>query len=317
MNSPLWFPPDSGLRRQLQPSAARRHPGKLDLNFLAYLATAESLTEQTLLDPMAGSGSILYLTLAPWGCSVVANELEPAWADLLAATWAHLQGRGFDTPTGAATLLCGDARTLPARLGVDAILTSPPYQDALSSIRHQSGIERELTHGTPGKSAAGRQALRGGYGAILTSPPYADALSGTRHKVETYQGPKDGPGSAASRHALRQGYVPAERNPAQIGNLAGARYAAAMAEVYGACVPLLRPGGRCIVVLKNVVRKGREVDLIGQAQGQLEALGLRYVRTHWRAVRLGAFHAIRRKQNPDALIVDREAALVMQKPGAV
>lgn len=328
------------------------------MNFLAHIAIAEGLAGQTLLDPMAGAGSILYLTLSPWGCSVVANELEPAWADAAAATWAHLGQRGFDVPLGTATILCGDARTLPARLaaGADAIVTSPPYQDAVQArnrvdhpertgranldgmIRIQGGYDAVLTsppYGDalhkPGSAQLQRgiaenprwgktsMMLNSAYDALVTSPPYSDTIAWQRHGADgglaTMAGSdRWGKESQAVLETIRSGY--GARNPAQIGNLAGARYARAMAEVYAACVPLLRPGGRCIVVLKNIVRKGREVDLIGQAQEQLEALGLRYVRTHWRVVRLGAFHAIRRKADPDALIVDREAALVMAKPEA-
>jgi hypothetical protein len=88
-----------------------------------------------------------------------------------------------------------------------------------------------------------------------------------------------------------------------------------MAEVYAACVPLVKPGGLIILVIKNVVENNTEVDLIGQAAGQLAALGCTEVTTHWRAVTPGAFHNIRRRHNPNALLITQEAALVYRTPG--
>lgn len=272
----LDFPPDAAMRRQLQPAVARQHPGKLHLEFAAWLATRYIRPGTTVLDPMAGSGSALFLTLPPWGCHVVCNELEGPWVAAMAATWQYL-GAGWIRPTGTATLCRGDARALRGAFlpPMDALFCSPPYGAALSHQRHGADYH-------PDRHAGGSAtALRRGYDA-----------------------PMDG--SRPDR---------GQRNAAQIGNLRGARYAAAMGEVYAACVPLVTPGGPIILVIKNPVEHNAEVDLIGQARGQLEALGCTYQRTHWRRVPPAAWHNIRRAAHPDALIVQREAALVFTAPG--
>lgn len=311
MDSPalLTFPSDVPFRRQLQPPGARRHPGKLHLGFLAYLLDREAPRGGRLLDPFGGSGGLLLACLPPWGCDVLLNELEPQWVDQCREAWAWMQASPAQ-PTGTAEIRCGDARTLLAA-PFAALVTSPPW-----------------THMVGGKGleaiARGSHLVnwRGGFDGVVTSPPFQDALSHQRH------GPDYHPErlnlyvpSASSRAAQRRGYdppadgapAPGARNPAQIGNLAGARYWAAMAAVWAACVPLVVPGGRLVVVLKNIVRGNREVDLIGGTRAQLEALGCRYVTTYYRAVAPGPFHAIRKKSNPDALIIDREGALVMER----
>lgn len=370
----LRFPSDVELRRQIQPVAARRHPGKLHLHFLAHIANAERLHGLHLLDPMAGPGSLLYLTLAPWDCHILLNELERPWVQAARATWAHLQATRFDV-RGTARIRWGDARTLPLRLGrrppaidglccsppygralstpsvgpalrraraeqrphsnygllvqpsyeVEGLITSPPYANALSWNRHSGGSQhREAQYGSP-SGIASRMALRQGYDTpvdgLVTSPPYAMALSHQRH------GEDYGENKMAKRGAmttnLRRGYdAPPDgsappkgvRNPAQIGNLRGKRYTGAMAEVYAACVPLVRPGGPIIIVLKNVVEKNQEVDLVGQARQQLEALGCTYIRTHWRYVAPAAFHNVRKKARSGALVITQEAALVLRAP---
>lgn len=326
------YKPDRSVRVKLQPLAARLHPGKLHLGFLADLLTEHTMPGETWLDPMAGSGSLLYGTQAPWAINVVLNELEAYWVAQQRTMWAHLRTASFITQ-GTASIRWGDARTLPARLArhgryLDGICSSPPYGAALEQ---NSKIGKGLADYLATNPRAGRSSLmHEGHHAytvdgVLTSPPYRDALTHQRHQQDYSQEP-----ATAHWHStdtavnLRKGYdapadgapVPGQRNAAQIGNLRGARYERAMQEVYSACVPLVKPGGLVILVIKNVVENNTEVDLIGQARGQLEALGCEEVITHWRAVVPGAFHNIRRKQNPDALMIKAEAALVYRRIGA-
>ncbi len=64
------------------------------------------------------------------------------------------------------------------------------------------------------------------------------------------------------------------------------------------------------------MRKNKEVDLVGDAITMCEGLGMTHEATHWRRCKIGPFHNIRRKANPDALIIDREAAIVLRKQEA-
>lgn len=346
----LALPSDVPLRRQLQPPGARRHPGKLHLGFLAVLLDRYAPRGGRLLDPFGGSGGLLLATLPPWNCAVTLNELEPQWVDQCHAAWAWMQASPVQ-PRGAATILQGDARALRAG-GFDGLVTSPPYLDQFGIPPGLNSGERNsigkyiaakaaglapgydaLVTSPPYADAVGNQrpysqarhrdylrhasslGINAGYDAVVTSPPFQDALSHQRHGPDYHpeRTERHGPEND-SMTQQRRGYAGQERNPAQIGNLAGARYWAAMADVWAACVPLVVPGGRVVVVLKNIVRANHEVDLIGGTRSQLENLGCRYVTTVWRRVQPGPFHRIRAKSRPDALIIDREGALVLEVP---
>lgn len=349
----LEFPPDTSWRRKLQPLGARRHPGKLHLGFLAYLLDRYVTPGMIVCDRMAGSGSILAATLPPWQARVIANELEPQWFMQMVETWHWMQAgllppadhgpahrqRALFAPSGSARLLCGDARDLNARLagGTDVELFSPPYADALGPGHVGAGLQAYLAEQRPCRQTGlipGTSYANGGPNTLLRdptydglqidvellSPPYEDALAWQRHTGDSREREERFSKSGVeSRIAMRHGYgtpTPGRRDPQQIGNLAGRRYQAAMTEVYAASVAALRPGGRQILILKNIVRKGREVDLVAQAIAQCEALGMRLETIHWRRItKTGPFHAIRRKKDPNALVIDREAAIVLRKPG--
>jgi hypothetical protein len=204
----LTFPPDSAWRRQLQPAAARLHPGKMDLYFQDWLLRRYTRPGDQLLDPLGGVGSLLQATLPPYRCHVTLIELEARWADEARSTWARLQ-RSLVRPSGSAGIYTGDCRLIAPTLagGADVLLTSPPYADAFGPGPVGAGLVRAAQE----NAGWGRTSLMSNphYDMILTSPPYEQALTHQRHGPDYHPDRLNGYSkSAASRAAQRQGYDP-------------------------------------------------------------------------------------------------------------
>ena len=94
---------------------------------------------------------------------------------------------------------------------------------------------------------------------VLTSPPYAcDA------------GVIDKPAWLAGGRLCPAETLNYSRDRANLGHARGEAYAEAMAEIYAACDAVLRPGGRLVVVTKNIApsrahaRPGRGDGLLGR-----------------------------------------------------
>ena len=124
------FKRDNHFRAQLFHPGSFKHQGKANLNFL--LALLQHLPAgQTVIDPMAGTGSaLIYLDYC---LPVVCGELEPHWAQMCEINRKFfLRGRLFAASTPS---LCSqwDAARLPLQNeSVAAIVTSPPYWDMFS-----------------------------------------------------------------------------------------------------------------------------------------------------------------------------------------
>jgi DNA modification methylase len=120
------------------------HPAKMLPAIAARAITAFTRPGDLVLDPMCGIGTTLMEAVYA-GRNAVGVEYEPRWARLASANLDHAAARGA---TGTATVICGDARTLPA-LADDEDLPEDLREDLL-----------------------GRVAL------LLTSPPYGNSLHG-------------------------------------------------------------------------------------------------------------------------------------------
>lgn len=124
------FKRDNHFRAQIFHSDSFKHQGKANLNQLLALLQYVPAGE-TILDPMAGTGSaLIYLD---YGLPVICGELEAHWAQLCETNRKTISGsRLFANSTPA---LCNqwDAARLPlANNSVGFIVTSPPYWDMLS-----------------------------------------------------------------------------------------------------------------------------------------------------------------------------------------
>lgn len=122
----LWtFRSDLAERRRLFASESFSHPAKLHLGFLRRLVETYTDYDDVLLDPMAGSGSLLLAAYIMR--DVVLRDLQPEYVDLMRKSEIVLRGQ--------AGMFCGcidigqaDARTLTLdRVSCSHILCSPPY----------------------------------------------------------------------------------------------------------------------------------------------------------------------------------------------
>lgn len=119
----ITFDSDVGERRHLFDEGCFQHPAKMHLGLLRFLVERYTHYDQTILDPMAGSGSLLlgaYLLR-----NVILRDLQPEYVDLMRKSEIILRRR--------AGLFCGcidiaqaDARTLEG-VTCDHIIFSPPY----------------------------------------------------------------------------------------------------------------------------------------------------------------------------------------------
>ena len=81
VTAPWKLKSDLPLRRWLFEDEVFAHPAKMHLGLMQRLIDMYSAPGDTLFDPMAGTGSLLYA--ATLGRNVVLRELEPSYLDLI------------------------------------------------------------------------------------------------------------------------------------------------------------------------------------------------------------------------------------------
>ena len=101
---------------------------------------------------------------------------------------------------------------------------------------------------------------------VCTSPPYACDV-----------GNLDTANWEAGHNLCSTGERNYSTDRANLGHARGAAYESAMADIYTACLAVLRPGGILAVVTKNTRRKGRTLDLAGLTVALAEQAGFTYL----------------------------------------
>ena len=128
---PQTFQRDHHLRRRLGfAEATFEHKAKLNLNWLAWLLNEHTDPGSVVLDPLAGTGSILLAALNQH--PTLAGDVERYWSRLLNRNALRIRSRHLIV----APILTArwDAARLPLPDGsLDAIVTSPPYFDLFSN----------------------------------------------------------------------------------------------------------------------------------------------------------------------------------------
>jgi len=130
-NEPLTFARDHHLRRHLGfAESTFEHKAKLNLNWLAWLLNEHTAPGSVVLDPMAGTGSILLAALNQH--PTLAGDVETYWSRLLNRNALRIRRRHLIV----APILTArwDAARLPLPdASLDTIITSPPYFDIFSN----------------------------------------------------------------------------------------------------------------------------------------------------------------------------------------
>jgi len=108
------------------------HPAKMNLNLLRWILHKYTETGNTVLDPMAGTGSTAILA-SLLGRHGVAVEYEPQFCKMINENISRSGPQDSLMTKGSAICLQGDARELSKLLGEsDTIIISPPYGEAQS-----------------------------------------------------------------------------------------------------------------------------------------------------------------------------------------
>lgn len=206
----LKFRVDTKHRKDWFTGISFSHPAKMSLPLQLWIIDNYTKEGEVILDPMAGSGTIM--VACSMGRNVICVELEEKFCKMMAGNWGKIKQRGpqLGYSMGWAKIIQGDARNLQG-LMADAIISSPPYEGCESRDRSKESWwneEREKKHsGGSVKIAKGYQA-----DAIISSPPYAETLQGS--------------GADAARKRISEGRYKGVRPDVWLskGNIAGSTF---------------------------------------------------------------------------------------------
>jgi hypothetical protein len=268
------FPVDRGLRTKLFGREAFNHPAKLHLGLLQRLIDLYTAPGETLLDPMAGSGSLMLA--ATQQRHVILRDVQPEYVGLMLASAPRVRyWAGFFA--GLIDIDQADAKTLQCP-PFEHILMSPPY-----GFETGSGIsaERRLQ--------------------ILQDKKYGRRWAAYLNQLE---GCGVSPSVAAGFR-----YAGGQEN---IGNKSGRNYWREMQQVYMHLRGIMPSGGRLILVLKNHYRRHQLHDVVGMTVSLVERLGLPLVARHGRVVRPLSLWQRRRLERGEP-VVEVEDVLVFEK----
>jgi len=315
--SEIKFRRDTSFRKAIFSPDSFAHPAKMDAQLLLWIVDRYTKPGETILDPMAGSGTAML------GCTVGRNviqiELEKKFVDMQEANWERIRmipQLGYDI--GECHIIQGDARHLEGMLA-DSIITSPPYAEA----QEGAGIARRGYQGSkhgPTDLVGKRSYMPGVHGesdgqignlpygsidSVITSPPYEEAMGEKHHSPAHERISRDKHWDTTYTERGAEG---------NIGNLKGSTYLSAMLQVYLQCHKVLKDGGLMIIVTKNFIRDRKEVKLDEDTIRLCEQAGFRLVERHYRRLPTQSFwRVIYHQKYPDAPVLDKEDILVFQK----
>ena len=195
----LLFDPTPGFGpyRSVMPEEAVAHPAKMNTKLLAFLIEKFTLPGDTVLDPMAGTGST-GVVAALHGRNAVCVELEEKFYNWMEKARRNVEKHPTLTPKGRIVNIRGDARKLSELLQrkADAVVTSPPYSEGIghdsgdnASAEYRNRLEMQRRYTRQMRADGNIAKLRhGNIDAIITSPPYAEANRGGGIAQKGYEG---------------------------------------------------------------------------------------------------------------------------------
>lgn len=178
-NKIICFQQDTKERKRYFKAASFAHPAKMVLGLQIYLIEHYTKPGDTILDPMAGSGTILIACTL--GRNVVLVELEEKFVKMQQENLDKIKSLGpmLGFTMGEAKILQGDARQLGGLL-VDKCIFSPPYAE----MNQKSGINWDMVHKSHWKKDDFNYSNNsnnignlpyGKISAVISSPPYEDS----------------------------------------------------------------------------------------------------------------------------------------------
>ncbi len=127
----LRFERDFNLRQRLFVEESLHHQARANLYLLRYLIRHYTQVGDHLLDPMAGTGSLLIAAVAKRNVTLI--DLEQHWADVIRANAQKITSSPTFFEPGSITVLQADAAKLPLEsCSISHAIFSPPYWDTFS-----------------------------------------------------------------------------------------------------------------------------------------------------------------------------------------
>ncbi|MEM3760152.1 MAG: DNA methyltransferase [Candidatus Bathyarchaeia archaeon] len=190
----LLFQPTPGFGPFYEPylDHAKAHPAKMNTWLLEWLIKAFTKPGETVLDPMAGSGST-GVVAALHARNAVQVELEKKFYDWMEKAKENIEKNIAIQQKGWIKNICGDARRLGELLSqADACITSPPYLNVDNVKRNSEDFwlkakesgkrcgckppfgteEKQLSKENIGNLPLGE------ISTVITSPPFGDSYIG-------------------------------------------------------------------------------------------------------------------------------------------
>jgi len=284
----IKFKRDTSFRKNFFTPESFAHPAKMDSQLLLWIVNKYTKVGETILDPMAGSGTAMLA--CTMGRNVVLVELEDKFCKMMRDNWEIVRMMpqlGFSM--GDCQIIQGDARSLEGI--VDKIVTSPPYAstDACQDYSYASPVQRGTQKTWNSKTGSEKPDNPSNIGnlrygeidAVIGSPPYEGALTSSSQHGNT--------GIAADNPKLADtGRYKAE-NQDNIGNLKSDSYLSAMLQVYQQCHSVLKDSGLLILVTKNFIRNKQVVRLDLDTTRLCEQAGFSFIVRHYRKLRAKSF----------------------------
>ena len=346
----IKFKRDTSFRKQFFVPDSFAHPAKMDAQLLLWIVNKYSKEGETVLDPMAGSGTMMLACTL--GRNVVLVELEEKFCKLMADNWEQVKMRPqLGSQMGSCHIIQGDARQLEGLC--DKIITSPPYAESQVPPHTAEGEARRLEivkeRGVSPDKVSYLDYTK--VDKIVTSPPYAEAhdkepggVTKTNRKdlLDYSYLKEDNPNNVgnlpygqidkiitsppyedamdAGRHPLghlhkaKRHFTQYGTDSQQIGNLKSDSYLEAMLQVYQQCHKVLRPQGLMILVTKNFIRNKQVVRLDTDTIKLCEQAGFTYLERHYRKLPSQSFwRIIYHQKHPEVEQILNEDVLVFTK----
>jgi len=159
------------------------HPAKMNLKLLKWILETYTEPAQSVLDPMAGTGSTAILA-ALLGRHGIAVELEPTFCKMIKDNISRTERQSSLKVQGGMSCILGDAQNLSLiGSGSDVIVVSPPYANTELDGRSQTDrVKRLIEAGYSPKDylgGRGRNVMLKPYSmdAVVISPPYGNRLA--------------------------------------------------------------------------------------------------------------------------------------------